>query len=83
MSEYLPSSPKRNECAIEELEIPKVGDLILLNKKETQYFSLRMREVLELIEAQDTTARSVLVKTATEGYKRLVVKLIPVRSDRR
>ena len=83
MSEYLPSLQQRTKSAKEELIEPKTGDLVWIVDKDVHPFNFPLGRIQEVHKSDDQKVRSALVKTATGSYKRPIVKLITVNSDRK
>ena len=83
MNEYLPSLQQRSKWAKEELSEPKVGDLVWIIDKNVHPFSYPLGRIAEVYKGDDDVVRSAMVKTNLGSYKRPIVKLIPVNSDRK
>ena len=83
MSEYLPSLQQRTKWAKEEPEVLKVGDLVWIIDKNTHPFNFPLGRIEELFKGDDEVVRAATVKTTTGSYKRPIVKLIAVKSDRK
>ena len=83
MSESLPSLQQRTKWAKEELIEPKTGDLVWIVDKNVHPFNFQLGRIQEVHKSDNQIARSALVKTATGSYKRPIVKLITINSDRK
>ena len=62
---------------------PKVGDLVWIIDKNVHPFSYPLGRITEVYKGDDDLVRSAMVKTNLGSYKRPLVKLIPVNSDRK
>ncbi|XP_075263005.1 uncharacterized protein LOC142354568 [Convolutriloba macropyga] len=83
MSEYLPSLQQRTKWAKEELIEPKSGDMVWIVDKDVHPFNFPLGRIQEVYKSDDQKVRSAIVPTATGSYKRPIVKMIPVNSDRK
>ena len=83
MSEYLPSLQQRTKWAREEINEPKKGDLVWIVDKTTHPFNYPLGRIEELHLSDDQIARSATVRTVKGFFKRPIIKLIPVNSDRK
>ena len=83
MNEYLPGLQQRSKWAKGELSEPKAGDLVWILDQNVHPFNYPLGRIEEVYPSDDRVISSVWVRTATGGYKRPVVKLTQVNSDRK
>ena len=83
MKVYLLTLQQRNKWPKEELEEIKKGDLVWIKDKNTHPFNFPLGRVEEVRRSDDQIVMTALIKTPMESYKRPVIKLIPLNSDRK
>ena len=76
ISEFLPSLQQNTKWAKEELIESKTGDLGWIVDKNVHPFNFPLGRIAEIV-------RSALLGTAMGSYKRPLVKLIAINSDRK
>ena len=82
MSKYLQSPQQRTKRVKEELIEPRTGELVWIVDKNEHPFNLQLGIIEKAHKSDDQRVRSALVRTASGSYKRPVLKLIVVKSER-
>ena len=83
MSEYLPSLQQRTKWSKEEHIEPKNGDLVWIFDKIVHPVNFPLERIEKVHKSDNQTFRPELVRTATSSYKRPIVMLIALNSDRK
>ena len=83
MNEYLPTLQQRNKWAKEELEEIKKGDVWITDKNTQLPFNFPLGRVEEVCRSDNQIVRAALIQNPLGSYKRPVIKLMPINSDRK